>query len=51
MQVISLISITVTNKDIGEVYYKVKTVLHLTLVKVGSNRDNYYTIKRHLKVN
>ena len=50
MQVVSLINITVANKDIGEVYYKAKTVLYLALVKVGFNRDNYYTVKRHLKV-
>ena len=51
MQVVSLISIAITNKDVGEVYYKAKTVLYLALVKVSSNRDNYYIAKRHLKVN
>ena len=50
MQVASLISVAVTNKDAGEVYYKTKTVLYLVLVKVGFNRDNYYTIKHHLEV-
>ena len=47
---VSLVSIAVTNKDIGEVYYKTKTILRLALVKVSFNRDNYYTIKRHFKV-
>ena len=46
----SLISVAVANKDIGEVYYKAKTVLYLVLVKVSSNRDNYYTIKYYFKV-
>ena len=50
MQVASLINVTITNKDIEEVYYKAKTVLYLTLVKVNFNKDNYYTIKYHLKV-
>ena len=47
----SLTSVAITNKDIGEVYYKAKTVLYLALVKVSSNRDNYYIAKHHLKVN
>ena len=47
----SLISITIADKDVGEVYYKIKTVLYLTLIKVGSNRDDYYTIECHLKIN
>ena len=46
----SLISITITNKDAGEVYYKAETVLYLALVKVSSNRDNCYTVECHLKV-
>ena len=46
----SLISVAITNKDVGEVYYKAKTVLYLALVKVSSNRDNYYTVECHLKV-
>ena len=50
MQVASLISITITNKDAGEVYYKTKTVLRLALVEVSSNRENYYTAKCHFKV-
>ena len=50
MQVASLINITVANKDTGEVYYKTKTVLHLTLVKVNSNRDDCYTVKHYFKV-
>ena len=50
MQVVNLISIAVANKNVGEVYYKTKTILHLALVKVGFNRDNYYTIKHHLEV-
>ena len=49
MQVVSLINIAVANKDIGEVYYKAKTVLHLALVKVSSNRDDCYTAERYLK--
>ena len=51
MQVVSLVSITITDKDVGEVYYKAETVLCLALVKVSSNRDNCYTIKHHFKVN
>ena len=51
MQVVSLISVTIANKDAGEVYYKAKTILYLALVKVSSNRDNYYIVKCHLKVN
>ena len=51
MQVVNRVSVAVANKDIGEVYYKAKTVLYLALVKVSSNRDNYYTIKCHLEVN
>ena len=47
----SFINIAIANKDIGEVCYKVKTVLYLALVKVGSNRDDYYTTERHFKVN
>ena len=50
MQVVSLINIAITNKDAGEVYYKAKTVLYLALIKVGSDRDNYYTVKHYLKV-
>ena len=50
MQVVSLVSITIANKNAGEVYYKTKTVLYLALVKVNFNRDNYYTIKYYLKV-
>ena len=50
MQVVSLISITIANKDTGEVYYKVKTILHLALVEVGFNRDNCYTVEYHLKI-
>ena len=50
MQVVSLVSVAVTNKDVGEVYYKAKTILRLALVKVGSNRDDYCTTERHLKV-
>ena len=51
MQVVSLINITVANKDIGEVYYKAETILYLALIKVSSNRDNYCTAEYHLKVN
>ena len=51
MQVVSLISVAITDKDVGEVYYKAETVLRLALVEIGSNRDDYYTIKYHLKVN
>ena len=47
----SLVSITIANKDVGEVCYKAKSVLYLALVKVGSNRDDYYTTERHFKVN
>ena len=47
---VNLINVAVANKNVGEVYYKAKTVLHLALVKVGFNRDNYYTIKYHFKV-
>ena len=47
MQVVSLISITVTNKDVGEVCYKAETVLYLALVKVGFNRDNCCTTECH----
>ena len=47
---VSLISIAIANKDIGEVYYKIKTVLRLALIKVGFNRDDCYTAERHLKV-
>ena len=50
MQVVSLINIAVTNKDAGEVYYKIKTILYLALVKVSFNRDNCYTIKYYFKV-
>ena len=50
MQVASLVNIVITNKDTGEVYYKIKTVLYLALVKVGSNRDDYYTVKCYFKV-
>ena len=50
MQVVSLINITITNKDAGEVYYKIKIILYLALIKINSNRDNYYTIKCYLKV-
>ena len=50
MQVVSLISIAIANKDIGEVYYKTKTVLYLVLVEVGFNRDNYCTAKCYFKV-
>ena len=50
MQVVSLISVTITNKDVGEVYYKAKTVLHLALVEVSSNRNDYYTTKYYFKV-
>ena len=46
----NLISIVVTNKDAGEVYYKAKTVLRLALVEVSSNKDDYYTVKHHFKV-
>ena len=49
MQVASLVSVTVTNKDTGEVYYKAETVLRLALVEVSFNRDNYYTTECHLK--
>ena len=48
---VSFISVAITDKDIGELYYKAKTVLYLALVKVSFNRDNYYTIERHFKVN
>ena len=48
---VSLISVAITDKDIGKVYYKAKTVLRLALVKVGFNRDNYCTAKYHLEVN
>ena len=48
---VSLISIAIADKDAGEVYYKVKTILRLALVKVGFNRDDCYTAERHLKVN
>ena len=47
----SLISITIADKDVGEVYCKAKTVLHLALVKVGFNRDDCYTAEYHLEVN
>ena len=47
---VSLINITITDKDVGEVYYKAETVLCLALVKVSSNRDNCCTVKCHLKV-
>ena len=47
---VSLINVAIANKDTGEVYYKAKTVLYLALVKISSNRDNYYTAKRHFKV-
>ena len=50
MQVVSLINIAITNKDAGEVYYKAKTILHLTLVKVSSNRDDYCTVEYYLEV-
>ena len=50
MQVASLISITVANKNAGEVYYEAKTILRLALVEVNSNRDDCYTTERHLKV-
>ena len=51
MQVVSLINITVANKDAGEIYYKTETILHLALVKVSSNRDDYCTTKYYLKIN
>ena len=47
---VSLISVAITDKNVGEVYYKIKTVLCLALVEVSSNRDNYYTIKCHFEV-
>ena len=47
----SLISVAIANKDAGEVCYKTKTVLYLALIKIGSNRDDYYTAERHLEVN
>ena len=50
MQVVSLVSIAIANKDAGEVYYKAKTVLHLALVKVSFNRDDCCTVKYYLKV-
>ena len=50
MQVVSLINITVANKDIGEVYCKAETVLCLALVKVGSNRDDCCTVEHYFEV-
>ena len=50
MQVVSLVSVAVANKDTGEVCYKAETVLYLALVEVNFNRDDYYTIKYYLKV-
>ena len=50
MQVVSFINITIADKDVGEVYYKTEIILYLALVKVGSDRDNYYTIKCYLEV-
>ena len=44
-------SITIADKDTGEVYYEAETVLCLALVEIGSNRDDYYTVKCHFKVN
>ena len=50
MQVAGFVSVAITNKDAGEVYYKAETVLCLALVKVGSNRDDYCTVERYLEV-
>ena len=47
---VSLISVVIANKDTVEVYYKAKTVLRLALIKVSSNRDNYYTAEYYFKV-
>ena len=43
-------SVAITDKDAGEVYYKAETVLRLALVKIGSNRDNCYTAEHYLEV-
>ena len=50
MQVASFVSVTIADKDTGEVYCKAKTVLHLALIKVGFNRDDYCTIEYYFKV-
>ena len=50
MQVASLVSVAVADKDAGEVRCEAETVLRLALVEVGSDRDNCCTAERHLKV-
>ena len=50
VQVASLVSVAVADKDAGEVRCEAETVLRLALVEVGSDRDDCCTAERHLEV-